>query len=112
LSLLSLLSLPPPPPPCPYPLPLHAALPFYPGRTEPNQGPRFVDGKDERTQLAAGNSRLKITDHGFNREVDRDPKGPCRVGHTRRRKSTRLNSSHVSISYAVFCLKKKNTKII
>src|SRR5699024_11883894 len=24
------------------------------------------------------------------------------------RKSTRLNSSHVSISYAVFCLKKKN----
>src|SRR5699024_12534145 len=31
--------------------------------------------------------------------------------HLRRedRKSTRLNSSHVSISYAVFCLKKKNT---
>src|SRR5438067_7454970 len=26
------------------------------------------------------------------------------------RKSTRLNSSHVSISYAVFCLKKKNNK--
>src|SRR5690606_40176135 len=25
------------------------------------------------------------------------------------RKSTRLNSSHVKISYAVFCLKKKNT---
>src|SRR5438309_4097159 len=25
------------------------------------------------------------------------------------RKSTRLNSSHSSISYAVFCLKKKNT---
>src|SRR5699024_12663625 len=28
----------------------------------------------------------------------------------RDRKSTRLNSSHVSISYAVFCLKKKNNK--
>src|SRR5699024_12605693 len=28
----------------------------------------------------------------------------------RDRKSTRLNSSHVSISYAVFCLKKKNKK--
>src|SRR5699024_12521656 len=28
------------------------------------------------------------------------------------RKSTRLNSSHVSISYAVFCLKKKNKKKI
>src|SRR5690606_39953706 len=27
------------------------------------------------------------------------------------RKSTRLNSSHVKISYAVFCLKKKKTKI-
>src|SRR5690606_41019130 len=26
------------------------------------------------------------------------------------RKSTRLNSSHVKISYAVFCLKKKNTQ--
>src|SRR5699024_12443335 len=29
---------------------------------------------------------------------------------SRDRKSTRLNSSHVSISYAVFCLKKKKTK--
>src|SRR5690349_22709176 len=28
----------------------------------------------------------------------------------RDRKSTRLNSSHVEISYAVFCLKKKKTK--
>src|SRR5437868_8140236 len=28
------------------------------------------------------------------------------------RKSTRLNSSHVSISYAVFCLKKKNNYYI
>src|SRR3712207_9368528 len=27
----------------------------------------------------------------------------------RDRKSTRLNSSHANISYAVFCLKKKNT---
>src|SRR5699024_11257170 len=27
------------------------------------------------------------------------------------RKSTRLNSSHVSISYAVFCLKKKKYKL-
>src|SRR5215212_10325543 len=27
------------------------------------------------------------------------------------RKSTRLNSSHLGISYAVFCLKKKNTNI-
>src|SRR6266513_5422373 len=35
---------------------------------------------------------------------------PRRRGHAgpADRKSTRLNSSHVSISYAVFCLKKKN----
>src|SRR5689334_24553720 len=34
-------------------------------------------------------------------------------GHedSRDRKSTRLNSSHSSISYAVFCLKKKNYSI-
>src|SRR5437660_3939635 len=29
------------------------------------------------------------------------------AGEARDRKSTRLNSSHVAISYAVFCLKKK-----
>src|SRR5438309_6596015 len=33
-----------------------------------------------------------------------------RVGVGRDRKSTRLNSSHSSISYAVFCLKKKNRR--
>src|SRR3712207_8331633 len=34
---------------------------------------------------------------------------PCAVADARRdRKSTRLNSSHANISYAVFCLKKKN----
>src|SRR6266496_6201714 len=31
-----------------------------------------------------------------------------RLGRHGDRKSTRLNSSHVEISYAVFCLKKKN----
>src|SRR5438067_6390338 len=31
-------------------------------------------------------------------------------GDERDRKSTRLNSSHVSISYAVFCLKKKKIR--
>src|SRR6266513_5266241 len=33
---------------------------------------------------------------------------PSAENFSRDRKSTRLNSSHVSISYAVFCLKKKN----
>src|SRR5699024_12412640 len=50
------------------------------------------------------------------RESPHTPVGVC--GETREtlewtldRKSTRLNSSHVSISYAVFCLKKKMIKI-
>src|SRR5690625_6485619 len=30
----------------------------------------------------------------------------------RDRKSTRLNSSHVAMSYAVFCLKKKNFRMV
>src|SRR3989442_9854835 len=34
-----------------------------------------------------------------------------RLLYTRDRKSTRLNSSHVRISYAVFCLKKKNQSV-
>src|SRR5438067_9287781 len=38
--------------------------------------------------------------HGWMKFVQRD------------RKSTRLNSSHVSISYAVFCLKKKKKKTL
>src|SRR3989442_12023014 len=39
------------------------------------------------------------------RLVDRDARRAARD-----RKSTRLNSSHVRISYAVFCLKKKKKK--
>src|SRR5574341_435619 len=35
---------------------------------------------------------------------------PVAVAVERNRKSTRLNSSHQLISYAVFCLKKKNKK--
>src|SRR2546426_8502064 len=34
-----------------------------------------------------------------------------RQGFRRDRKSTRLNSSHLVISYAVFCLKKKKKKV-
>src|SRR3712207_7179903 len=34
------------------------------------------------------------------------------AAHPEDRKSTRLNSSHANISYAVFCLKKKNKSLI
>src|SRR5438876_3180826 len=37
--------------------------------------------------------------------------GRCRHSQFQDRKSTRLNSSHPSISYAVFCLKKKKKNI-
>src|SRR3712207_7334454 len=45
-------------------------------------------------------------------EVVRPMMQPLRDACFRRldRKSTRLNSSHANISYAVFCLKKKNNK--
>src|SRR3712207_7841301 len=39
------------------------------------------------------------------RGLERPAPGPVRVAGDR--KSTRLNSSHANISYAVFCLKKK-----
>src|SRR5689334_24752225 len=45
--------------------------------------------------------------------VEDDEVGPALQRHLRAgrdRKSTRLNSSHSSISYAVFCLKKKKKK--
>src|SRR4051812_49566950 len=38
------------------------------------------------------------------------PRRPGSALYVRDRKSTRLNSSHMSISYAVFCLKKKKKK--
>src|SRR5699024_11654735 len=41
------------------------------------------------------------------RRVDEDQVGGVQQAVLVDRKSTRLNSSHVSISYAVFCLKKK-----
>src|SRR2546426_5450745 len=45
---------------------------------------------------------------------DQGPHSPFRAGLIRSqdRKSTRLNSSHLVISYAVFCLKKKKKKLI
>src|SRR5947209_17434323 len=39
------------------------------------------------------------------------PRARRRVDDAVDRKSTRLNSSHANISYAVFCLKKKKQKV-
>src|SRR5438477_5904473 len=55
-----------------------------------------------RSPAVAGTA-AEIDDPPRRREID------ARQEIERRdRKSTRLNSSHMSISYAVFCLKKKN----
>src|SRR5687768_18280670 len=57
--------------------------------------------------------RTPVGRRGPSTEVRRErehPDGTARPGHARTagdRKSTRLNSSHGYISYAVFCLKKK-----
>src|SRR5438477_4265555 len=53
-----------------------------------------------------GVGRLVVVDPDSRREVH-DGELPPR--NRADRKSTRLNSSHMSISYAVFCLKKKKT---
>src|SRR5690242_21141802 len=62
----------------------------------------FRSGRDGE---GARRDRRRAPDRG-------DPRLPARRRHRRPaarrdRKSTRLNSSHMSISYAVFCLKKK-----
>src|SRR5207249_10624055 len=54
----------------------------------------------ERTRHALGRV-------GRRRHDSRPMRANLRVRAAGDRKSTRLNSSHVSISYAVFCLKKK-----
>src|SRR5207249_11620267 len=63
--------------------------------------------------VGPGNAYVAEAKLAVSREVAIDsPAGPSEVLVVDR-KSTRLNSSHVSISYAVFCLKKKkntNTK--
>src|SRR5688572_31729282 len=53
---------------------------------------------------------LPRTDPSKRRIVFFDLADPSRRDRDVDRKSTRLNSSHSQISYAVFCLKKKKTK--
>src|SRR5699024_5794961 len=69
-------------------------------------------GADARVLSA---SRLKVQEASLTGESLAVGKGPAvlpRPVPLGDRKSTRLNSSHVSISYAVFCLKKKRIIIV
>src|SRR5207249_11696944 len=94
-----------PPPSEFYTLSLHDALPIScvcrdaPRRLRRRRGPaQSLRSRDCRHGVPAVVGRLvrgRTPDNGRNAVAAVD------------RKSTRLNSSHVSISYAVFCLKKK-----
>src|SRR3712207_8472746 len=73
-----------------YTLSLHDALPIYQCRAAPFQRSRLPPSKQ---------GFVGIRVHEWN---------PSFLGENLQdRKSTRLNSSHANISYAVFCLKKK-----
>src|SRR3712207_7052813 len=86
-----------------YTLSLHDALPICRGRALPRRPrlhPQAAHGL--RRGHAAGSSRR---DAALADAARLRPEGRARD-----RKSTRLNSSHANISYAVFCLKKKKKK--
>src|SRR5256885_7181669 len=57
-----------------------------------------------------GPQRARLDDRRCGPGAARPPSERPRAGRTDR-KSTRLNSSHLVISYAVFCLKKKNLAV-
>src|SRR5207245_10355336 len=96
-----------PPTPATSPLSLHDALPIF-LRLPPADTARYA------TEIKAAAERYGVPDRlvqavirvesGFNSRAV-SVKGA--QGLMQDRKSTRLNSSHGSISYAVFCLKKK-----
>src|SRR5688572_33282215 len=87
-----------------YTLSLHDALPIYPDGAG-------VEHRGRLRRPARPGLRRVLRDR---RVYDRDARlAALRRQHellARDRKSTRLNSSHSQISYAVFCLKKKKKK--
>src|SRR5207248_10630181 len=83
-----------------YTLSLHDALPISARCDEPGQMcAQQIRAGRQRAELEASDA---IADGKRRRRAER---------RDRDRKSTRLNSSHRTISYAVFCLKKKKKKM-
>src|SRR2546430_5130003 len=95
-----------------YTLPLHDALPIYESRRHESAEPE-VDGCSFHcfsSALGAQHERGEHEVEGEDHERGGHHRARRRSGDAfrgRDRKSTRLNSSHSQISYAVFCLKKK-----
>src|SRR5439155_24520262 len=87
-----------------YTLSLHDALPISDRRRRQNPARAVARGYQRPRYLPEHRASLRT----------RAALQRSRGVRTRRgdRKSTRLNSSHVAISYAVFCLKKKKKTVI
>src|SRR3712207_7915209 len=70
-----------------------------------------------RSGVELPEQELQRVQHRAGVRLDRHPVVGAQLPQPQRRhdrqdrKSTRLNSSHANISYAVFCLKKKNTSL-
>src|SRR5207302_3977226 len=95
----------------------HRALHSFPTRRSSDLPDQSDVSRHEPVRLLAwGHGIPPVPDHGGRSEVGfarRERVVPdlgraAEIGHHTDRKSTRLNSSHVKTSYAVFCLKKKN----
>src|SRR5436305_3847356 len=84
-----------------YTLSLHDALPIYKDNTT------VIDGSGDAAAISGRVKEIRSQIEKTTSDYDRE-KLQERLAD---RKSTRLNSSHVRISYAVFCLKKKKTHI-
>src|SRR5690606_41828328 len=100
------LLLQPQPPPAIHPLSLHDALPIWSRLNESvglQHAPHDSDG-------AIGQSFGDLERVGVTVDVV-ERHEPRLAAALRDRKSTRLNSSHVKISYAVSCLKKKENSV-
>src|SRR5207248_8221716 len=97
----------------------HLALHSFPTRrsSDLGRGPAWRPGRmgNPATRKCRRERRRWRGPHRLEAIASKAPAGPSNSdGHTPAlppdRKSTRLNSSHRTISYAVFCLKKKKKK--
>src|SRR2546426_7763278 len=95
-----------------YTLSLHDALPIW-SRAAPGRNTGFMWLR-LMPSTTSGSRAHSVTDWDAplraSRSASAVPQAPPPTTAILDRKSTRLNSSHLVISYAVFCLKKKKTK--
>src|SRR5690606_42062904 len=99
-----------PAPPLAYTLSLHDALPIWATTRQRRISTRWCDLRpfcSSRYLPCSAELAVRRLSASSTAPLQRKPP-PSRVRRASLdRKSTRLNSSHVKISYAVFCLKKK-----